>query len=104
MLEKPIELLEIPDGETRELRIVEGRMDQAVIKPDRAPGGVVVDCLRVWTVEGTKEHHPPYWDITAARLYSQLIPHLSRPDLKDKTFVVTAHGAAPNKYFSLEVK
>lgn len=104
MLEAPMELLEIPDGETQELRITHGKFDQCLIHPERNPRGEVVDCLRVWVVSGTKQFEPFYYDITSKRLMAMLRPQLERSDLSERTFRVTAHGEKPHKYFSLEVR
>ncbi len=103
MLTEPLELLEFEDGKKVELRIDHGWFDQALIHPARAPGGIVEPALRLFVLPGTKAFEPYYWDVTSKRLMAMLRPYLSRPDLKELTFVVTPAGSAPNTHYTLEV-
>ena len=124
-LPKPYEILELADGqkmtfhvkgwEQGTIRIFpkdwEGRVQVMIgrgqISEDLAreyrQNGKPIDALRVVV---PREEMPPgkmYWDITATTLIAQILPSLQRPDFKEKTFMVTAHGIAPAKRFTLEV-
>jgi len=105
-LKSPIELLELKDGETVKFRIERWQKGKITIHP-RTPGAPpekVVECLRIWVPTEYKKWWPPYWDITANRLRTQLEGFLTRPDLRLLEFTVTAHGSAPRTRYTIETR
>ena len=104
MLSGPMEILELKSGEPFLFRVTEWQRDEAIIRPARAPMGIAVDVLRLHVPAADKPLPPHYWDLTAKTAIFQLLPHLQRPDFKNRTFTLTARGDGPAKRFELEVK
>lgn len=105
LLAGPYEILELADGSSMRLAIEgfeEGTMD---IKPryPGAPDTKRIQALRLHVAPGYKPVGPSYWDVTSQTLIAQLRPHLKALAAEKKEFVITAHGKAPRKRFSLEI-
>ena len=98
----PVELLELPDGESRSFRAL--RYDKGTLRvvPKHQPEGKIVTALRVHVPLEDKPLFPHYWDLTAATLVAQLEPHLQRPDLARLRFTITARGIGPRKRFEVQ--
>ena len=103
MLKSPMEILEIKDGESITFHVEQWEIDKAVIKPPHAPGGKVIDAVRVHVPQAEKPLFPHYWDIGAVGLVAQLLPFLEQPNFAARKYTVTAFGEAPKKRFRLEV-
>ena len=103
MLDGPMELLELADGESLTFHVEKWERADTIIKPKHAPQGKVADTLRVYVPPADKRFFPHYWDITAKRAIAQLIPHLQRPGFEKRTFKLTKHGEKPTAHFDLEV-
>lgn len=101
----PYEFLELKDGESIRLSVVRFEEGLVTIHPRRrdAPPVRTVRCLRLWLNPGFKAYGPPYWDVNAGTLVAQLKPLL--PDLvrEGREFIITAHGEAPKKRFSIRL-
>jgi len=103
-LPEPYEILELADGQRLALRIVGWERGTMVIHPrwPGAPEEKEIPVLRVHVSEATKPYPPRYFDITAKTLQAQLLPLLSEPGYENYEYVVTAHGVAPRKRFTVE--
>lgn len=102
-LDGPYEILELGDGEVKDLRIENYSVGTVTIYPPWRPQGKIVRALRVHVPESEKQFSPYYWDITGQTLIYQLLPHLEAGDYKSKVFRVTKHGIAPKARFTLQV-
>jgi len=100
----PYEIFELADGETRQLKVTRYETGRVTIYPAHKPTGKVIQALRVYVPEDTKEHYPYYWDITSKTLVAQLLPQLEAGRFESKVFIVTKHGVAPKARFTLEVR
>jgi len=100
----PYEILELRDGETAILQIVSWERGSIVIHPryPGAPPEKEIPVLRVHVPETVKPYPPRYYDITAKTLQAQLLPLLTEPGYENYEYVITAHGVAPRKRFTLE--
>lgn len=102
-LESPFEILELGDGESISLRILDWKLGKGTIIPKGLGRSKLIRILRIWVPEELKAFEPRYYDITGQTLIYQLLPHLEKPDFKTKRFIVTKHGVAPRARFTLEV-
>ena len=100
----PIEFLELADAQSATLRVISYERGSTVIKTIRR--GVEVDLeipvLRVHLAPGAKLYPPMYYDISSKTLTAQLLPLLSEPGFEKYEYIITAHGVAPRKRFTLE--
>jgi len=103
-LDGPYEILELKDGEVKELRVKDWSTGTVTIYPNFKPTGKVVKALRVHVPEEAKEFFPYYWDITGQTLVAQMLPYLQQPGYRSKVFEVTKHGVAPKARFTLKVR
>ena len=103
-LVEPIEFLELPDGQSATLKIVSWERGSTVIVPKwrGAPPEKVIQVLRVHMAAGYKPYPPMYFDISSKTLIAQILPMLSEPGYENYEYIVTAHGVAPRKRFTLE--
>ena len=106
VLESPVELLELKDGQTVKFRIEKWKKGKLAIKPrwTGAPPEKTVDVLRIWVPKAYKPYFPPYWDITSNRLRAELEGFLQRPDLAGLEFTVVAYGSAPRTRYTVTVR
>lgn len=97
------EILELGDGEAKELHITQWELGELNIIPrdGRPPRRIRV--LRIRVPPEEKTVGPPYWDITGQTLIEQMLPYLRGPAFQRKTFTVTKYGVAPKARFSLTV-
>ena len=104
-LPPPYEILELRDGESIALKIVDWRLGTMRIHPrfPGAPPEKIIKVLRLYVPREMKKVGPNYWDITAQTLVYQLLPFLQDPRFREKTFKITAYGVAPRKRFTVEV-
>lgn len=105
-LPEPYEILELADGESVNLRVVEWEEGDIVIHPryPGAPETKVIRALRVYTTIDVKPTLPTYWDITSGTLIAGLRPYLELPDFGTKRYTITAMGVRPTKRFTLTVE
>lgn len=104
-LPEPFEILELADGQTVELRIVEATRGAMTIRPryPGAPAEKVIAALRLQLAPGVKTVGPSYFDVTSQTLIAQLIPYLDRLKREQLPFKITAHGLGPRKRFTVEI-
>jgi hypothetical protein len=103
MLSAPMEILEVNDGEAVAFTVVAWQEDDAIIKPARAPQGVVVHVLRVHVGKEDKPMFPHYWDVTGGGAIAQMLPALRARGNEGVKFTLTARGEGPKKRYSVEV-
>ena len=103
---EPFEILELRDGETIRLRVVNFEFGEAVIHPRYAgaPAEKRIPVLRLYVPPEYKPRGPPYWDVTSKTLQAQLKPLLAELKASGKEFTITAFGAAPSKRFSVRIE
>lgn len=101
----PYEFLELRDGESIRLGVVRWEEGLVTIHPRRADAPPVrtVRCLRLWLKPGFKAYGPPYWDVDAGTLVAQLREFLPKVVEKGQEFIITAHGTAPKKRYSIRL-
>jgi len=99
----PYEILELADGETRELMIKSYSRGRVTIYPAHKPTGKIIDALRVHVPKDYKDYFPWYWDITSKFLAAQLLGYLEAGEFTNKRFIITKHGVAPKARFELKV-
>ena len=99
----PYEILELRDGETRELMITSYSRGRVTIYPPHRPTGKVIEALRVHVPKEYKDYFPWYWDITSKFLCAQMLGYLEAGDFKNKRYIITKHGVAPKARFELKV-
>lgn len=100
----PYEMLELADGASVRLLVTSWERGSMVIHPrwPGAPAEKEIPVLRVHVPEEVKPYPPRYFDITSKTLQAQLLPLLAVADFGDYAYIVTAHGVAPRKRFTLE--
>lgn len=106
LLPGPYEILELADGSSLRLAISGSLEGDMMIKP-RYPGAPEkkrIHALRLYVAEGYKPVGVPWYDVTSQTLIAQLRPHLTQLAASKNEFVITAHGRAPRKRFSLELQ
>lgn len=103
MLEAPMEILELNDGESATFTVTAHQIDAGTIKPASAPGGKLIRILRVHILKTDKPTFPYYWDITGAGAIAQLLPLLDSGAYKDRAFKITAMGDGVKKRHAVEV-
>lgn len=97
------EILELEDGEAKDLRVVEYELGEMIIHPKAGPPDKRVRVLRLHVRGEDKTVGPPYWDVTGQTLIEQLLPYLKRPDFRALAFRVTKYGIAPKARFQLQI-
>lgn len=101
-LPKPLNLLELSDGQSKSLTVLRHEIGETVIFPAHAPQGKTVKVLRLHVRPEDHPSFPHYFDVTSSRLYAQWLPQLSLTDRLTVRWKVTARGIPPTKYFTLE--
>lgn len=97
----PMEIYEWrEDGRTEEWTILNWQEDLVEIHPKDRPAKMIT-VLRIHVPPEEKPEFPHYWDLTSARLVSQLLPMLAPPGLGPQKFKITAIGVAPGTHFSV---
>jgi hypothetical protein len=100
-LPKPYEIYEWKDGATEEWTVERWELGDLTIEPRDGRPSKDIQVLRILVPAEQKDHYPPYWDLTSARLVAQLKGILSPSGLGPTTVRVTAIGAAPRTHFSV---
>jgi len=102
----PYEILELADGESITIRILDWVIGKIEIIPryPAAPPRKVIPCLRVSIDPKYKPYAPYYYDITSKRLIALLIPILIKPDYTQLEITITAVGVMPKKWFEVQTK
>jgi len=102
-LPPPAELLELGDGESRELRVESFEVGDMTITPrdGRGPKSIVV--VRVHLPREDKPLFPHYFDLTAGTLTPQVIAILEARRSFPARLVLTKYGVAPRARFTVQV-
>jgi hypothetical protein len=99
----PFEILELQDGKTIRLRITEWAYGKMLIKPRYygAPEEKEINVLRLHVDPSFKPTAPHYWDFTAGTAIASILPELRAKKHQTHVLVLTAHGEAPKKRFTV---
>ena len=100
-LERPYEIYEWSDGETREFTIERWEEGDLEIHPRDGRPPKMIKVLRIHVPEEEKPEFPHYWDLTSSRLFAQLRAILERRRLATTRVKVTAIGRAPRTHYSV---
>ena len=100
-LEKPYEIYEWSDGETREFTIERWELGQLEIHPRDGRPPKVIDVLRIHVPVEEKPEFPHYHDLTSSRLTAQLRSILDVHRGARRRVKITAIGRAPRTHFSV---
>jgi len=100
-LSKPYEILEWRDGESRTFTIESWETGTLTINPRDGRPPKEIEVLRLHVPPSEKPTYPPYWDITSARLVSQLKSLLETHRGARRQVQVTAIGRPPQTHFSV---
>lgn len=100
-LEKPYEIYEWSDGETKEFTIERWEMGQLEIHPRDGRPPKVIDVLRIHLPVEEKPEFPHYYDLTSSRLTAQLRSILDVHRGARRRVKITAIGRAPRTHFSV---
>jgi hypothetical protein len=103
-LQGPYEILELEDGQTKEIRPVRWEKGTVVIYPQHKPTGKEVLAVRLHVAEADKDFSPFYWDVTSQTLNAQLLPYLLSREAGTYVLVIQKHGIAPKARFTLQVR
>ena len=100
-LERPYEIYEWSDGETKEFTIEKWEEGDLEIHPRDGRPPKMIKVLRIHVPVEEKPEFPHYWDLTSSRLFAQLRAILERRRLATTRVKVTAIGSAPRTHFSV---
>ena len=95
LLDAPIELLDLADGESVELSVLRVLKGEVRIETRLEPEGKVVPTWRVWVPATDKPLGAPYWDITSRTLQARLEPVLESIIASGRRLKITKYGVAP---------
>jgi len=103
LLREPYEYLELKDGATIRLRIQSYEYGRTIIKPRyyAAPAQKEIKALRFHMDPKDKPTAPHYWDFTAGTAIASILPELRAKKHLKYVLVLTAHGEAPKKRFTV---
>jgi len=79
LLEAPIELLDLADGESVELSVQRVLKGEVRIETRLEPEGKVVPTWRIWVPAADKPLGAPYYDVTSRTLQALSLIHISEP-------------------------
>jgi len=100
-LERPYEIYDWTDGETREFTIERWEEGDLEIHPRDGRPPKMITVLRVHVPEKEKPAFPHYWDLTSSRLVAQLKALLPMRRRGRTRIKVTAIGRAPRTHYSV---
>jgi len=102
-LSPPYEILETIPCKTYRIKVTGYEIGKITIKPRwvGAPPSKTVVCIRLYTTTEYKPTWPPYWDITPARLVSQLYALLKEGIPENMVLEIHRDVAGPKAHFSV---
>ena len=98
-----LEILELGDGGTIELRPISWKLGKYTIRTVRTPEGKTIQILRLYVRPEEKAIGPNYWDLTSQTLIAQILPRLQAGNILGRIFRITKHGVAPRARFTFEI-
>ncbi len=100
----PLEILELEDRQSVELRVIRAEVGETTIHPRYAgaPESKVVTVLRLHVPREAKPAGVPYWDLTAGSAVAQAQPFVVPTPPGGVTLRIVAFGAGPKKRYSVE--
>jgi hypothetical protein len=103
LLPAPMEILEMSDGEVRELTVSGYAVGQTTITPRDRNVSKVITVVRLSVPAAVKATWPPYWDLTAGTLTAQLVPMLAAVTSWPRVIRLIKYGVAPKARYSVEL-
>lgn len=100
-LQRPWELLDLADGEERQLVVTGYAVGEISIRPPGEGAQRTVRAMRLLVDPSTKRVGPPYYDVTSSTLQAQLEPQLAAPDFLPRAFTIGKIGIAPRARFTV---
>jgi hypothetical protein len=100
----PLELLELGDGEMRELLVTGFELGTTVIHPIDRREGKTVTVVRLLVDRMSKALFPYYYDLTAGTLTAQALPLLSAVTQWPRVAAITKYGVAPRARYGFELR
>ena len=101
VLDKPYEIYEWGDDETREFTIERWEMGDLEIHPRDGRPPKMISVLRLHVPTAEKTEYPSYWDLTSSRLVAQLKQILEAHRGARRRVKITAIGKPPRTHFSV---
>jgi hypothetical protein len=98
-----MEILEMADGEMRELEVLSYEIGETIITPRDGRGPKTVVDVRLHVSRTTKSLFPYYWDLTAATLTAQVVPRLEAAPSFPLVLRLHKYGVAPRARYGVEV-
>ena len=99
----PFEILEMSDGEVRELHILSWQSGEMLISPRDGRGPKTITAVRVFVPPTDKLAFPFYWDLTATTLVAQVLPILQSRPAGGVELRLSKYGVAPKARYSVAV-
>lgn len=98
----PLEILELGDGETRELVVTGYALGSTTITPRDRMIPKTVDVVRLIVDRQSKSLFPYYYDLTASTLTAQVRPKLETITTWPRVVRIAKYGVAPRARYSVE--
>jgi hypothetical protein len=97
----PFEILEMSDGELRELTITGFESGSMTITPRDRNVSKTVTALRLLVGPESKPFFPQYYDLTAQTLVAQVLPLLAAVTNWPRVLRITKYGVAPRARYGV---
>lgn len=98
----PFEILELRDGESVTLRILDWQLGRSAIRPRDGREPKLIRVLRAFIPAADKPTIPAYWDITSQHLVTALEAALRVGGGAGRRFRITKRGLNAKARFTLE--
>ncbi len=100
VLSGPLELLELRDGESKDLTVLGSDKGKTTIKVEGAEK--TIDVLRLYVSRLEKGPGPPWWDLTSTTLIADVEPKLGRILDEGRLRIrILAFGSGKRKRFTV---
>lgn len=97
----PYDILELADGESRDLTVTEMGTGSMVITPRDGRPAREIRVTRLTVPQSTKAAPPDYWDVTSQLIQPTLQALLSAPGALPKRIRITKSGSGPSSRLSV---
>jgi hypothetical protein len=99
----PLEILEMSDGEVRELVVTGYVLGTTTITPRDRQVSKQIDVVRLLVDHVSKSLFPYYYDLTAGTLTAQVAPLLGAVQQWPRVLRIAAYGVAPRRRYGVEL-
>lgn len=100
----PLEILEMSDGETRELVVLGFEVGTTLITPRDRQSPKTVTVVRLLVDRISKSLFPYYYDLTAGTLTAQALPLLQAVTQWPRVASIAKYGVAPRARYGFELR